>query len=203
MYQYQVYTRIWHFLNAITFLILILTGLSMAYSNPDAPLIPFRLSVEMHNICGIILSLNYLIFYLGNWISGNRKHYRIQWKGLKERLIKQARYYMSGYFKGEQAPYPLNEERKFNPLQALTYALAMYAGLPVLIITGWGLLFPETILDRIFGLSGLRIADLLHSVTGFLLSVFMFIHIYICTIGADPKGNFRSIITGWHNTDSH
>ncbi len=203
MYQYQVYTRIWHVLNALLFLILIITGLSMAYSNPDAPMVSFKLAVELHNICGIILSVNYLVFFIGNWISNNSKHYRIQWKGLKERLMNQARYYMLGYFRGEKPPYPLNEERKFNPLQAFTYAIAMYAGIPVLIITGWGLLFPEIMLEKFFEVSGMRITSLFHSISGFFLSVFMFIHIYICTIGANPKANFKAILTGWHHSDDH
>jgi thiosulfate reductase cytochrome b subunit len=203
MYQYQVFTRVWHFLNALFFLVLIITGISMQYSNPDSPFISFELAMQLHNICGIGLSLNYLVFFIGNWISGNSRHYRIEWKGEKERLMKQARYYLSGYFKKENPPFPMTEDRKFNPLQALTYAIAMYAGLPVLIITGWGLLFPETVLDRVFGVSGLLITDLLHVISGFLLSVFMFIHIYLCTLGANPKDNFRSIITGWHHRGSH
>ena len=203
MYQYQLYTRIWHMLNALFFLALIITGISMQYSNPDSPFISFGASVKIHNISGIGLSFNYLIFFIGNWVSGNGKHYRIQWKGERERLMKQAHYYLSGYFKKDNPPFPITEEKKFNPLQALTYALALYIGVPILIITGWGLLFPETILDRFVGLSGLVITDVLHVAAGFLLSVFMIIHIYICTLGADPKGNFRSIITGWHNSDSH
>ena len=203
MYQYQVYTRIWHMFNAIFFLALIITGISMQYSNPDSPFISFGASVKIHNIAGIGLSFNYLIFFIGNWISGNGKHYRIQWKGEKERLMKQARYYLLGYFKKDNPPFPITEERKFNPLQALTYALALYVGVPVLIITGWGLLFPETILDRFVGLSGLVITDLIHVATGFLLSVFMLIHIYLCTLGVDPKSNFRSIISGWHHSDNH
>ncbi|MFC2116490.1 cytochrome b/b6 domain-containing protein [Bacteroidota bacterium] len=200
IYHYQKYIRIWHMLNALCFLVLILTGLSMQYSNPDSAAIPFSLSVQLHNICGILLSANYLVFFIGNWISGNSKHYRIQWKGEIPRLMKQARYYAFGYFKKEEHPFPLNEDRKFNPLQAFTYAIALYAGVPILIITGFGLLFPETIMSKLFGVSGLVLTDLLHVISGFFLSVFMFIHIYLCTIGSHPLRNFRSIITGWHET---
>ena len=73
----------------------------------------------------------------------------------------------------------------------------MYIGVPVLIITGWGLLFPEAVLDRVFGVNGLIATDLLHVITGFFLSCFMFIHIYTCSIGKNPKENYRAIITGW------
>ena len=200
IYHYQVYIRIWHLLNALFFLVLILTGLSMQYSNPDTPMISFSLSVELHNICGVGLTANYLLFFVGNWISGNSKHYRIQRKGIMSRLMIQLRYYVWGYFKREKHPFPLTEERKFNPLQAFIYAIALYAGVPVLIITGWALLFPETNLREAFGVSGLLLTDLLHVIVGFLLSIFMFVHIYLCTIGSHPIKNFKSMITGWHDT---
>lgn len=193
-----MYLRIWHMLNAIFFLVLIATGLSMQYSDPEAPWIPFNLSVKLHNICGIGLTINYVLFIIGNKVTGNSKHYKTEWKGLRKKLIRQGRYYLFGYFRKDEHPFPMTEERKFNPLQALTYVMAMHIGVPVLCITGIGLLFPEAILDKIFGFSGLLVADLLHVITGFLLSVFMIIHIYLCTIGLRPIRHFKAIITGWH-----
>ena len=197
-YHYPIFIRIWHFLNALFFLVLIITGLSMQYSNPDHPLISFPVSVSMHNVCGIGLSVNYLIFFIGNMVSGNGKHYRMEARGLGSRLWKQLHYYLIGIFRKEKTPFPVTQERKFNPLQAFTYILALYAGVPVMIITGWGLLFPDAVLHSFFGVSGVLLTDLLHVITGFLLSIFMFIHIYICTLGHKPGSNFRSIITGWH-----
>jgi len=199
MYHYQIYTRIWHLLNALFFLVLILTGISMQYSDPDSPFMSFSTSIKYHNICGIGLSFNYLLFFIGNRISGNGKHYRIQWRGERKRLLIQARYYMRGYFYKEEPPFPLTVDRKFNPLQAFTYAIAMYAGMPILIITGWGLLFPGIILDEIFAVSGLVIADLIHVIAGFLMSIFMIVHIYLCTLGSDPGSNFRAIVSGWQH----
>lgn len=197
VYHYQGYIRLWHLLNALFFLVLILTGLSMQYSDPDAPLIPFATSVKLHNVCGIGLTASYLIFFISNILSGNRKHYRFQWQGLRKKMMRQLRYYFWGYLNKEKSPHPVTEENKFNPLQAFTYAAAMYIGVPVLFITGWGLLFPVAILDRIFGVNGLLATDLVHVITGFLLSCFMFIHIYTCSIGKNPKDNYRAILTGW------
>lgn len=201
IYHYPAYIRIWHLLNALLFLVLILTGLSMQYSRPEAPLIPFQVSVKIHNICGIGLTANYLVFFIGNIISKNGRNYRIEWRGARTRLWKQLRYYTGGYFRKENPPFPIDQDRKFNPLQAFTYAIAMYAGVPLLFITGWGLLFPETILERVFGVSGLLVTDLVHVITGFLLSIFMLVHIYLCTLGLNPASNFRAILTGWHESD--
>jgi thiosulfate reductase cytochrome b subunit len=201
IYLYPRYIRLWHMLNTIFMLILILTGLCMQYSSRDASIISFPVSVQMHNISGIILTASYLLFIIGNFISGNGKHYRIQWQGLKKRMFIQLRYYMFGYLKKQNHPYPVSRESKFNPLQAFTYALIMYITLPLVVISGWGLLFPETILGGVLGVSGLVLTDLLHVIMGFLLSIFMIIHIYTITLGHHPLRNFRSIITGWHHTE--
>jgi thiosulfate reductase cytochrome b subunit len=188
-------------LNTIFMLVLIVTGLSMQYSARDSFMIPFRISVELHNICGIALTASYLIFFIGNIKSGNRKHYRLQWQGLRKRMSLQLRYYLSGYFIKQSPPFPVSSESKFNPLQAVTYVMAMYIGLPLVMITGFGLLFPEIILDGIFGVNGLVLTDLLHVIMGFLLSIFMIVHIYTITMGLHPLRNFRAIITGWHHVE--
>jgi len=190
-------------LNALFMLILILTGLSMQYSSVDGSLMPFSVSVQMHNISGIVLAASYLLFLIGNIVSGNGKHYRLHWQGLRKRLFIQGRYYLYGYFRKQPPPYPVNSDRKFNPLQAVTYVMVMYIGLPVVVITGFGLLFPEIIAAGIAGVNGLVLTDLLHVIMGFLLSIFMIIHIYLCTMGASPRHNFRAILTGWHTTEEH
>jgi thiosulfate reductase cytochrome b subunit len=94
-------------------------------------------------------------------------------------------------------------ERKFNPLQKITYVLAMYVAFPLLIISGAGLLFPETVLNRFLGISGLILTDILHITMGFCLSVFMIVHIYTCTLGARPTSLFKSMITGFHESGDH
>jgi thiosulfate reductase cytochrome b subunit len=190
-------------LNALFMLTLILTGLCMQYAGRDAFLISFPVSVQIHNISGISLTASYLLFLFGNMISGNGKHYRLQWKGLRRRMSIQLRYYLIGYFKRQSHPFPVTAGSKFNPLQAFSYVMAMYIGLPLVVITGFGLLLPEIIIEGIFGVNGLVLTDLLHVITGFLLSIFMIVHIYLCTMGASPKDNFRAIITGWHTIEEH
>jgi thiosulfate reductase cytochrome b subunit len=115
--------------------------------------------------------------------------------------MKQLKYYSFGMFKGEKHPFPVTEERKFNPLQKVTYVFAMYFGMPLLIISGVGLLFPEITIKVLFGVSGLILTDVLHITMGFFLSIFMIIHIYTCTLGSKPTSLFRGIITGFHESE--
>jgi thiosulfate reductase cytochrome b subunit len=163
----------------------------------------FARAVKWHNIAAIILIFNYVFFVVGNILGGNGKYYRIDKKNFFSDLGKQMRYYSWGMFKGEKHPFPVSTERKFNPLQKISYVLAMYVALPLVIISGLGLLFPETVINRFFGISGLIITDILHITMGFCLSVFLIVHIYTCTLGARPFSLFRGIITGYHESDEH
>lgn len=202
VYLYPKWIRLWHFINAILYLILIATGLSMQYANPDYPLIRFDIAVSIHNTSGILLSINYLIVLFGNLFTHNGEYYRIKWKGYMQELIRQGRYYLYGMFIGEKAPYPINAERKFNPLQKIAYVSVLYFLMPLVIITGWAMIYPEMIfINKIFGTSGLHFTDLLHVVSGFILSLFMFVHVYLCTIGKPSGTHFRAMLSGWHQAD--
>jgi thiosulfate reductase cytochrome b subunit len=198
IYFYPVWIRMWHWLNALMFLLLIGTGLSMQYSSPDYPLIRFDMAVSVHNIAGIIVTLGYFVFVIGNMVTSNGKFYKVKLSVIIDQLKKQIMYYTFGIFKHESAPFPLSVDRKFNPLQKVSYVFAMYSFVPVLIVSGLGLLFPEIIPAKFMGISGIHLTDLVHIISGFVLSVFMIIHIYFCTIGKTPSANFKSMINGWH-----
>jgi thiosulfate reductase cytochrome b subunit len=162
----------------------------------------FARAVKWHNIAAILLTINYIIFVIGNTATGNGKYYRISRKNFFADLGTQLKYYSWGMFRREKHPFPVTEDRKFNPLQKFTYVLAMYVALPLLIISGLGLMFPETVLNRFLGVSGLILTDILHITMGFLLSLFMLIHIYTCTLGAKPTSLFKSMISGFHESDN-
>lgn len=201
IYLYPVYIRIWHLVNAVCCLLLIITGISMQFSNPKVPLIRFDIAVSIHNIVGILLTISYFIFFIGNIFSGNGKFYKLVFTGMMERLKVQFRFYTRGLFKGEHAPYPVNKGNKFNPLQQFSYQVTMYIMVPVIVITGWMMMYPDVFIPtNFFGFSGLHLTDLLHILVGFVISIFMFVHIYFCTIGKTPLSNFKSIINGYHET---
>jgi thiosulfate reductase cytochrome b subunit len=197
IYFYPVWLRLWHAMNAILIILLIISGISMQYADIDSPFIEFAKAVSIHNWSGIALTLAYLGFILGNIISGNGRYYLLKVKGLGNHLFKQMRYYAYGVFVGEESPYPVNKNRKFNPLQKVSYVFTMYLALPLLFISGWALIFPEFIIKGLFGFSGIFLTALLHIVMGFLVSAFLIIHIYVSTMGKSPGSNFKSIMTGW------
>ena len=203
IYFYPVWLRIWHGINALGILVLIATGLSMQYSNPEYPLINFELAVNLHNISGILVSANYLLFVIGNLMTSKNKFYRLKMRGLHKRIQSQAVYYMYGMFKYQQHPFPLSEKRKFNPLQKVSYLITMYLFVPAIILTGWALLFPETIIEDVYNISGIFLTAILHTILGILISFFLIIHLYVASIGKSPLSNFKSIIHGYHHIHNH
>ncbi len=200
LYLYPIWLRVWHGINALTILTLIATGISLQYSDVNFEIMKFDFSVTFHNIAGYIMAINYMFFVIANFVTGNIRFYRIKLKGLIKKLIKQSNYYAFGMFKGEKTPYPITKDRKFNPLQKVTYVLFMFVIAPVLIISGLALLFPEFILPHFMGFSGIQLTAMTHAASGFLISLFLVIHIYISTTGKPISSNFKSIMTGYHET---
>ncbi len=199
IYLYPKWVRLWHTINAICFILLLITGLSMHYATAEGGgFINFRASVGIHNVAAIIMTIGYAVFVMGNIVSSNGRHYKGWRKDLLPKLMKQARFYAIGMFRGEPHPFPVSEEQKFNPLQQFSYILAMYVGMPLLIISGIGLLFPEIIAYTVFGVSGLVLTDMLHIIMGFVLTLFLMIHLYTCTLGEKPGTLFRGIANGYH-----
>jgi thiosulfate reductase cytochrome b subunit len=196
-HHYPLVIRLWHLLNALFFLCLILTGLVLQFANPDNSFISLHTSVELHKICGIGLTISYLLFFAGNIVSGNGKNYLVRFRGLIKNIMLQIRYYIRRSWTKPEPPFPITSERKFNPLQALSYTIVMYIGVPLLFITGLGLMFPGIVIERIFGTSGLLLTDIIHVIIGFLMFLFMLVHIYMSTLAKTPSSSFRAIITGW------
>jgi len=199
LYLYPVWIRIWHMTNALLCLILIVTGLSMQFSNPSAG-VRFNAAVSVHNIAGIILAISYCLFFFGNLFTPNGIYYVMPVKGFIRRNLLQLRYYTFGIFRKEPPPFPVDQENKFNPLQQVTYVVLMYGIVPVVILTGLGLLFPGLIVSEFFGFSGLDLTDFLHIAAGFTISIIMCVHVYFCTIGKNPASNFKSMINGYHES---
>ena len=153
LYFYPIWLRIWHGINALGIILLIITGISMQ-TGVDSSFMNFRMAVNIHNISGIVITINYLLFFIGNIATQNVKFYLIKPMGFIKRPMKQAYYYAFGMFRGMKAPYPLSDKRKFNPLQKYAYVGIMYFVVPIVIISGFGLLFPEIIIEKVYAFSG-------------------------------------------------
>jgi thiosulfate reductase cytochrome b subunit len=205
LYLYPLWLRVWHHLNGVLMVFLIVTGISMQYSDPRYPLIRFDIAVSVHNISGIALTASYFVFLVGVLFTSIGRYYLVKTEGFFTSFVRQLRYYLFGIFKGEKNPFKVTEKQKFNPVQLITYNVIMHAIIPVTFITGWALLYPEIIVLNVFGYSGIMMTSLVHSIAGFFISIFLIIHLYVITIGPSPTSNLKSIFSGYHehHEDEH
>ena len=200
LYLYPVWLRLWHWLNALLFVTLLATGVSMHFSLNG--LIPFDVAVPVHNTSGVLLTVSWLTFVVGNLWSGNAKHYSINLRTLPGDLIAQTRYYLHGIFVGAPHPFHVSAEHKLNALQTLSYVGVMYGLMPILILSGWAFLFSTSLPETLFGIGTVWIIAMVHLVVAWMLALFLVVHTYIITTGEKPTTNLKAMVTGWHKEES-
>jgi thiosulfate reductase cytochrome b subunit len=193
---YPLWLRIWHWSNALLFLLLVTSGVSLHFAGPDSALIPFRTARSIHNVSGLLMVAGYLVYLVNNIRSNNIRHYIPIWQGLVDRLIIQSKFYGLGIFKGEHHPIPPTENQKFNPLQQLTYVAIMYLAIPAMVITGIMLLMPEYAPDQFLGMGGLWPVAVLHYLIGIGLTAFLISHIYLASGGKTITHDLKKMIHG-------
>jgi thiosulfate reductase cytochrome b subunit len=196
LYLYPVWLRAWHWLNAIVFFASLLTGLSMHFAM--GWLIPFDVAVPVHNTSGILLTISWVAFLIGNLIGGNGKHYLVNLRALPMDLFRQVRYYVYGIFVNEPHPFHVSAEHKLNALQTLSYVGVMYGLMPLLIISGWAFLFSGELPDTLFGIGSIWIVAMAHLLLAWMMLLFIVVHMYIITTGETPTTNLKAMVTGWH-----
>ncbi|MCK7539075.1 MAG: hypothetical protein MZV63_53185 [Marinilabiliales bacterium] len=73
-----------------------------------------------------------LYFLIGNLFTANGKTLSAQHRrAWAEAQFQRGHSYAYGYFKGEKAPFPVGGDRKFNPLQQVSYVGVMYFVVPL------------------------------------------------------------------------
>ncbi|AGA90640.1 thiosulfate reductase cytochrome B subunit (membrane anchoring protein) [Thioflavicoccus mobilis 8321] len=200
LYLYPGWLRLWHWINAVLFVVLIASGVSLHYAGA-AELLPFDVARIVHNVAGILLTLTWIGFVAGNLVTSNGRHYRIRLRGLGRRTWDQTFYYLVGIFRGDPHPFQVTETMKLNPLQQLSYVAAMFLLMPLLILSGWGFLLSVRLPETLFGLGTIWIVAGIHVVVSYLLVLFVLVHLYVITTGARVTTNLRAMLTGWHRED--
>jgi thiosulfate reductase cytochrome b subunit/nitrate/TMAO reductase-like tetraheme cytochrome c subunit len=192
---FPFWLRLWHWTNALLYILLIFTGISLHYSASGSFIIPFSISLIVHNISGILLSLSYITFFIINITSGNIKYYKINFKTLLSDISNQIKYYMFDIYDKTKHPHKSLDE-KFNVLQKLSYVFILFLFQPLIIISGWLLLFPELAPREFFGMGGVWPMAISHIVIGFIVSLFTIAHIYLGSTGKTALSLYKTMITG-------
>ncbi|MBF0215084.1 MAG: cytochrome b/b6 domain-containing protein, partial [Magnetococcales bacterium] len=63
---YPLWIRVWHWSNALSFLVLLATGISLHFAAPGSALIPFDTARMLHNVFGLLMTVGWIAFVVGN-----------------------------------------------------------------------------------------------------------------------------------------
>jgi thiosulfate reductase cytochrome b subunit len=202
VYMYSVYERLWHWLQTVTILLLVFTGL-VIHKPETFGVFSFRHIVQVHNILAAILVINAALAAFYHLASGEIRQFLPRPYGFFDAAFVQAKYYLRGMFRGDRHPFEKTPERKMNPLQQGTYLVILNVLLPLQVLTGllmWGRQQWPDLAAR-FG--GLGFLSPFHTLIAWLFASFIVLHVYLTTTGPTPLSSIRGMVMGWDDVEAH
>jgi thiosulfate reductase cytochrome b subunit len=202
VYMYDVYERLWHWVQAFMILYLIFSGLLIHKPHLFGGFgYPFL--VNTHNLFGFILLINAFLALFYNLASGRFKQYLPEPKDFFARSIMQVAYYTRGIFKGEHHPFEKTKHKRLNPLQEVTYFAILNVLLPAQVITGIMIYWGQQNWPIFFtALGGLPVLSPVHTGVAWLFASFVVMHVYLTTAsGHTPLAAIKSMIVGWEDVE--
>ena len=190
--------RIWHWLNALGFVALILTGTHIRYQD-KLNFMTFETAVKTHNWIAFAVMANYLV-WLGFYLFSDRitnYHPELNVKKFFEKAFAQMMYYGYGIFKGEKSPHKVVPYDKFNPMQSITYQIIMLLVVPIQFATGLMMWDVKRFEGVIAMLGGLGVVNTIHVLIYIFFISFTMIHAYMGALGNTPATHFREMFTGY------
>ena len=202
VYMYDVYERLWHWLQTAAILLLLFTGLII--HEPDKfGMFSFAYVVQVHNILALLLVINAGLSLFYHLASGEIKQFIPRPRGFFDEAFQQGLFYLRGIFKNEPHPFEKTRERKMNPLQQVTYVMVLNVLLPAQIITGalmWGAQrWPEAAAT----IGGLPVLGPIHSLVAWTFAAFIILHVYLTTTGPTPAAGMKAMMMGYEDVEVH
>jgi thiosulfate reductase cytochrome b subunit len=198
VYIHPLPVRIWHWVNALGFLLMIGTGVQIRYLDL-VQLVPFRTAVVVHNWIGFVLMANFFL-WLGFYLFTDKitvylpemnpkKYFEDSWRQIK--------FYGYGIFLGEENPHHPTIYHKFNPLQIMMYQIIMLLMVPIMFLSGlllWDVKRFSGLID-LFG--GVRVVDTVHVLMFIVFCGFLLMHLYLITLGHTRFAHIKAMLTGF------
>jgi thiosulfate reductase cytochrome b subunit len=208
-YQEEIYLhplpiRIWHWINALGFVLLILTGAQIRYADLFS-VMTFESAVKLHNWIGFAVIANYFL-WLGYYLFSDRisnYHSVLDAKAFFTNYYRQTLYYSYGIFKGEKRPHKVQPLDKFNPMQKVTYQMIMMVTVPLQILTGLMMWDVQRFSSWIELMGGIRIVSTIHVVLFILFVFFILVHAYMGALGSKRSTHFKEMFTGFEEPGDH
>lgn len=201
VYMYHAYGRFWHWLQTVAIILLLYTGLVI--HRPDLlGAFSFRHMVTVHNILALILAINAVLSLFYHLTTGEIRQFIPRPYGFFDQAIVQAKFYLSGIFKGESHPFEKTPQKKLNPLQQITYFMILNVLLPIQGLSGilmWGAQKWPAVSKMV---GGLTILAPIHTISAWLFAAFLALHLYLLTTaGRTATTSILAMITGWEDVE--
>ncbi|HWL70239.1 MAG TPA: formate dehydrogenase subunit gamma [Geminicoccus sp.] len=180
--RFSAFERFTHWMTAVSFIILALSGMNYIFGKrylmpligPDSFATLAQWGKYAHNFLAWPFMLG-VLFMIVVWTKDNFPQRGVDWAWLKAG---------GGVFNNTHP-----SAGRFNAGQKMIFWWVALAGI-AMSVTGIMLLFPFAI----FGVSGMQITQVIHSVIGFLFIAVIIFHIYIGTLGME--GAYDAMGTG-------
>ena len=203
VYLHPLPIRIWHWVNALAFIILIVTGAQVRFGNV-MHLFSFETAVTIHSLTGFILVGNYFIWLIYYLLTGNIKIYIPPLNHPVEfakKAIVQAKFYGGGIMVGSHNPHHSTPDHKFNPMQQVSYLMIMVLLIPLQLITGLLLWDPKLFSPVVSLVGGIQVIDILHVLLWIFFSAFIIVHFYLATLGHTTWAHIIAMFTGFEEEE--
>jgi len=202
LYVHPLPVRIWHWINALSFVMMIATGIQIRYIGLIG-MMPFKNAVDLHNWIGFVLIGNFFVWFLFYLFSDKIKVYHPELSPMKHfrESFRQLKYYGYGIFKGQPNPHHVSVYHKFNPMQSMLYQIIMLLLVPIQFYTGILLWDVERFQGQVELFGGLRVVDTVHVLIFIFFAAFIFIHPYLASLGHTPTAHFKAMFTGYEEIE--
>jgi len=202
IYVHPLPVRIWHWINALGFVTMIVTGFQIRYVGL-IDLMSFRTAVVLHNWVGFVLIANFFVWLLFYLFSDKITVYHPDLSPTRQfrRSFRQMWYYGYGIFKGEPNPHHISVYQKFNAMQGMTYQVIMLLLVPLQFYTGVLLWDVERFSGMIDVLGGVRVVDTAHVLIFTFFVGFIAIHPYLASLGHTRTAHFKAMFTGYEEVE--
>ena len=199
VYMTPMPVRIWHWLNAFGIVTLCITGLQIRFPDYITIFGANKAAIRLHNTAGVVVSISYMFWLLYYLVVARSllKLYVPTLEDLKSGLLRQAYYYFLAYFVGRPNPHHSTPDSKFNPLQKAAYLVIMLILLPLVIVSGVLLMYVAPFREVLLLLGGIKILVGTHFLLACCFTAFLFVHIYLATLGHTPLAHFKPMWNGW------
>lgn len=162
-----LWIRVLHWIIAILFLLLIVTGITQHFATVQFSLMDYSLATTIHEVGGIMLTVMYVLFVISIFMTGYWRKYLPRGKKFWRLVWQQSKFYGR------------------NP--AMIFLI-----LPLLLITGLLYLYPDFVPERVLGFDGLWTIAMAHYAVGVLATAYTIGHIFMGFF----TGTMRKMIYG-------